>query len=776
MPTRLLRVINVSIAVLIVLIGVAVYWYAFRTLPKISGDITAPISAGAVIRRDARGIPHIEAASWQDAIFLQGYATAQDRLWQMDSLRRYGAGELSEVVGRGALGLDERSRAMRMRAMAENDVNFLTPEDRAVFVEYARGVNYYISTHRGDYPLEFDLPGHAYTPRAWSVVDSILVGLVMYRDLTDTSKFEFEKGTLMSQASDSAKVQMLFPAVQGQYVNPGSNAWAVSGAHTADGQPMLANDPHLRYSVPSTWHLIQMKAPGLDVSGATLPGVPCVITGHNNQIAWGVTNLETDVMDLYIEQMDERRGAYMYQGKLQQAQLDRQMIGVRGGPPLQVDIWVTRHGPVILHANGKTYTMRWSAADGFGFPFFDIDRAQNWQQFRAALGRFWGPGQNFVYADRAGNIGYQATGRLPIRKNFSGDLPLDGAAGNFEWDGYIPFDQLPSVYNPSAGIVASANQNPFPPSFPYGVDGSFADKYRIEQIRARLTAKPKLTVDDMLSIQTDVYSAFDLFLAHQVIAAYNKCGSKEALASQAVDLLRHWNGQMDKNQAAPTITELLRDQMGASLVAGLLPATTDEAARAKLKSQPQNPAEKSGRPGQSAFKTVPVSNRVVPDILPRPQVLQMLLTKRPQGWVSNNDWDAWLIQQLNATLTTGRNRLGSPVSKWKWGRLLQWNLQHPVGKELPLVSRFFDIGPVEMSGSGTSVKQTTGVMGPSERMIVDLGHLDKSVQNLTVGESGHVASSHYKDQWSAYYTGKSFPMEFDHIDANQVLTVKPAMP
>jgi penicillin amidase len=233
--SRVIRIVNVSIAVLILLLAFAVYWYGFRPLPKTSGEITAPISGRAVIRRDARGVPHIEATSWQDALFLQGYATAQDRLWQMDSLRRYGSGELSEVLGRSTLALDQRSRAMRMREIAANDLKFLTPEDRAVFVEYARGVNYFIDTHRGKYSLGFDLPGHEYSPRAWTIVDSIVVGLVMYRDLTDFSEFEFNKGTLLSQAADRDKVKTLFPAVQGAYVSPGSNAWAVSGAHTPDG-------------------------------------------------------------------------------------------------------------------------------------------------------------------------------------------------------------------------------------------------------------------------------------------------------------------------------------------------------------------------------------------------------------------------------------------------------------------------------------------------------------------------------------------------------------
>ncbi len=227
-----MRIINVSIAVLVVLIAVAVYWYAVRPLPKTSGEIAAPIREPAVIKRDARGIPHIEASSWQDAIFLQGYATAQDRLWQMDGLRRFGAGELAEIFGASALPLDERSRKMRMRAIAESYVQRLTPKDRALLVEYARGVNYFIDTHRDDYSLEFSVPGHAYDPRPWTLTDSMLVGLVMIRDLTDSSKFEFGKGQLLERA-DQAKVRMLFPAIQGQYVSPGSNAWVVSGAHTA---------------------------------------------------------------------------------------------------------------------------------------------------------------------------------------------------------------------------------------------------------------------------------------------------------------------------------------------------------------------------------------------------------------------------------------------------------------------------------------------------------------------------------------------------------------
>lgn len=740
MLTRLIRIINVSIAVLAVVILFAAYWYAVRPLPKQNGELRAPISGPAKIERDARGIPHIEASSWQDALFLQGYATAQDRLWQMDGLRRYGAGELAEIAGPAAIPSDELSRRMRMRATAEADVQKLRPEDREVFVAYARGVNYFIETHRGDYELEFSLPGHAYDPRPWSIVDTVVVGLVMYRQLTDGSRFEFEKSMLIANANQ-AKAMTLFPPLGGQMESPGSNAWAVSGARAADGRPMLANDMHLNYSIPPTWHLVQLKAPGLNVSGTALPGVPGVVTGHNDQIAWGVTNLEYDCDDIYKEEFDARNGHYIYKGQLQQAQLDRESIEVKGAKAVQLDTWITRHGPVLLEEGGKSYSLRWTAYDGFGFPFFDIDRAANWDQFRKALTTFWGPAQNFLYADRAGNIGYQAMGRLPVRRNFDGGLPLDGSSGQFEWDGYIPVEQLPSQYNPPAGILASANQNPFPAGFPYRISGRFEDRYRVDQIRAMLQGKSKLSVEDMLTVQKDVYSAFDSFLARQVVAACDRKGSTDGMMGDAVAVLRGWNGQMDKNQAAPFVTQLLFRELEKALMQA------------------------------AGISSAAIHNH--PDVHIKPQVIETLLRNRPAGWVKNDDWDSWLLANFSAALEQGRNRQGSPVSHWRWGQALQWTLRHPFGSQLPLVDKFFDIGPVEMSGSGTTVKQTTPSLGPSGRTVVDLGNLDNSVENVTTGESGHVASSHYKDEWPEYYTGRSFPMEFNHIEVKETLTVKP---
>ncbi len=733
--TRLLRLINVSIAVLALLVLVLIYWFAYRPLPKVSGTLTAPVKWNATVSRDRLGVPHIEAREKGDLMFLQGFVTAQDRLWQMDILRRFAAGELAEIAGPAALESDKQSRRLRMLPIAEIEFTRLTPSDKEAFIEFSRGVNFFIASHRGDYAFEYSIPGHSYSPRLWTPVDSLLVGLMMYRDLTNTAEADLEKGRLL-KAAPRDRVEALFPHVSGESLSPGSNAWAVSGAHTTSGKPILANDPHLAIRIPSIWYMIQMKGGGLDVSGASIPGLPGVIIGHNQDIAWGVTNMEGDYMDVYAEQMDLRTGRYVFNGEQQQARLEHQMIGVYGSAPVAMDLWVTRHGPVMFSEDGVSYSVKWTAAEGFGFPFLDIDAAHNWDQFRTAISRYWGPAQNFVYADRLGNIGYQASGGMPVRNGFSGDVPLDGASGTQEWAGYVAFAQLPSLVNPAPGVIATANQNPFPADATFGLSGAFADRYRIDQILDRLRAKPKLSVDDMLSIQKDVYSAYYHFLATQVVTAVQRKANTEAAVKEAAGILQGWNGQMDKDQASPFVTELLNYEMGHSLVAGLAP-------------------------------------KVKVTRIPRPQVLETLLRTRPAGWVPKDDWDAWLLDRLKAAVEEGRKRQGSPISSWQWGKAQTWKILNPVGNQFPLVDRFFNIGPVAMSGASTTVKQTGLNFGPSMRMVVDWGNIDKSVQNLTSGESGFVASSHYKDQWDAYYVGTSFPMQFEKVDAKDVLKIEP---
>ena len=551
---RLLKILNLSIAVLLVVFVLAAWWFAWRALPKTSGTIRAPIAAQGNIARDRFGVPHIFAGSWQDAVFLQGYATAQDRMWQMDVLRRLAAGEVSEVVGKAALENDQEARRLRLRRIAEAAAARLSPQDYAVLAAYARGINYYLETNQGKYGLEFAIL--RYDPRPWSPVDSILVGLQMYRTLTTSWKEEVQKSHLLSApGADRAKVDALFPPRSGAEVQPGSNAWAVSGAWTSSGKPLLANDPHLEFSIPSIWYQVHLHAPGLNVIGVALPGVPCVIIGHNERIAWGVTNLQFDVQDLYREQLDPRTGQYAFRGTVERARLEPEVIAIKGEKPVSMPVWVTRHGPVVANEGNNYYALRWAAAEpDYQFPFLDLNRASNWQEFTAALARYPGPGQNFVYADIDGNIGYHATGRLPVRKAHTGDVPVDGSTGEFEWEGYIPFDQLPTAFNPASGLIVTANQNPFPPGYSFPVNGDFAAPYRSNQIRAMLQARKGWKPAEMITVQKDVYSGLLHFLARQIVSAYDRGKGIHPEWKDAVDLLRGWNGQMDKELAAPMLT------------------------------------------------------------------------------------------------------------------------------------------------------------------------------------------------------------------------------
>ncbi|HWC00711.1 MAG TPA: penicillin acylase family protein, partial [Bryobacteraceae bacterium] len=627
------------------------------------------------------------------------------------------------------------SRRLRLRRVAEAAYLSMPPPDRAALAAYARGVNAFIQSHLRSLPLEFTLLG--YDPQPWSAVDSILVGLHMNRTLTTSWRLDLEKRAMLA-GGDQAKVNYLFFPRIGGDVQPGSNGWVVGGAHTASGKPLLSNDMHLDWSLPGIWYAVHLQAPGLDVAGVSLPGVPAVIVGHNRHIAWGVTNLEFDVQDLYIERFDDRTGRYTFRGQIEQAQAEREVIRVRGGESTELLTWVTRHGPLLVTEGNDRMSLRWTAADAgaFEFPFLELNKAQNWQQFTAAISRFAGPGQNFVYADVEGNIGYHATGRLPIRRGFSGDVPVDGTSGNFEWEGYIPFDQLPSVYNPPSGIIVTANQNPFPRDFPYPVYGRFAPPYRARQIRDLLGARQRWRAGEMLAIQKDVYSGFSLYLARAFVAAYRSRPVHDLSLENAIALLSSWNGQMDQNQPAPLLVTLAYQY--------LRKAVADSAA-----------------PGKGLLYDYSLNSAVIED----------LLRRRPPGWFP--DYDQMLLRCLSDAVEEGARMQGRDLKRWRYGSYLLLTIRNPVLHQLPLIGRYFDLGPVPMSGSPTTVKQTTTRMGPSMRMNADLADWDHSLLNLPIGQSGHALSSHYRDQWKAYYNGQSFPMQFRNVEAGEVLEIVP---
>ena len=733
---QIVKSINLAILVLVASAAAVFYWYAWRPLPQRSGNVDAPVAGPVSVSFDSLGEPHIRAASEEDALVVQGYVTAQDRLWQMDALRRLAAGDLAEILGPGLLESDRESRRMRLRRIAEAGYLSLPPGDRAALAAYARGVNAFIATHRGNLPVEFTLIG--YQPRPWSAVDSLLIALHMFRTLTTTWRNELIKRNML-RAGDPSKVNFLFPARAGNEAQPGSNAWAMAGSRTASGKPLLANDMHLEYALPGVWYLSHLEAPGLNVAGVALPGTPGVIVGHNQRIAWWITNLQFDVQDLYIEKLNERTGQYMYQGHLEQARPERELIRVKGRPPVELLIWVTRHGPLFVTEGSDRMALRWAVEDRgiLQYPVVEYDRAQNWDQFKAALARFPGPGSNFVYADVDGNIGYHVVGKLPKRRGYAGDLPVDGSSGDFEWDGYIPFDELPAAFNPPRGIIVTSNQNPFPPAYPYPVSGNFAPPARSTQVLNLLSARKDWTAAQMLAVQTDIYSAPLRFLASEVVTAYEKRGMRNPESDLAVAYLRAWNGQMDKELAAPFLISLVYQHVRTAVA--------------------ENAAPEQG----AAY-----------DFTLAPAVIEQLIRTRPRGWFG--DYDQMLARALSDSVEEGMRIQGRDLKRWQYGSYLRATINHPVLHQVPLVGRYFDIGTVPMSGAASTVKQTTRQLAPSMRMDADLGNWERSLLNLQIGQSGQILSSHYKDEWTAYYNGSSYPMQFRTVDAHSTLQFRPA--
>ncbi len=731
---RVLTYLNVAAGAALALVLFLGYWWAWRPLPKTSGSVPAPVRQPVTISRDALGVPHIEAASLEDALFAQGFATAQERLWQMDAMRRAASGELAEVVGAAALASDQEARRMRLRRIAEEHARAVNGEDRAALAAYARGVNHFIETHRGRLPLEFTVL--RYHPRPWTIADSIVISLQMFRTLTRSWRTELRKQALLA-GGDAAKVDFLFSIEAGGFSPPGSNAWAVAGRHTASGRPILANDPHLEWTFPSIWYLVHLKAPGLNVAGASLPGLPGIILGHNQRIAWGITNLGFDVQDLFVERFDPQTGRYAEGGRMEQARLEREIILARGGQRATLFNWVTRRGPIFVAEQGRFLSMVWIAAQpgSFSYPFLEINRAGNWEQFRTALARLFGPPLNFLYADVDGNIGYQVAGKLPIRRNYRGDIPADPATA--VWDGFIPFEALPSTFNPPSGILVTANQNPFPKDYPYPVHGRFAPPYRARRIRELLERGRRWRAEDMLRIQTDTYSSFSHFLARQLVAAQGRKKSRNPLVAQAVALLSRWDGRMRRDAPEPMIAELAYRHLRTAF----------------------------------AERASPGKGLIYEDLM-APAALETLLRERPADWFE--DYDQVLLDKLADALEEGQRLQGREMTRWRYGRYNTLAFVHPVLGRLPLVGRYTGIGAVPMDGSETTVIQVTAELGPSLRLVFDLASWDNSLVHVMTGQSGQFLSRHYKDQWRPFYEGRGLPHQFHRIQVRHVLTLAPA--
>ncbi len=791
--SRPLRILFFAVVVLlfvtmVLFVGGALWFHsaAIDAQPRLDGSLSLPgLNAPVTVTYDSRGVPNIVALSMEDLFLAQGYVTAQERLWSMDMYRRYAAGELSGALGAKYVERDIYQRTLGLRRVAEEGAANLSPRDKSYLEAYARGVNAYIADHRNRLPLEFRVL--RYQPTAWTVEDSLLVGATLteslnhgyykaelsrekilarlgpeltndlyvntsFRDIppgTDQQELRGDEPTPgeqdeQKQPHRGSKLGMLpegawplreadeiIASVSESPLRPGSNNWVVSGAHTVSGKPLLANDMHLGHQMPNTWYEAHLTSGNYDVVGVTLPGLPAVIVGHNQRIAWGITNLGADVEDVYIETFNDK-GQYLTPSGWKEPERRKEIIHILRGNDIPLEVVVTRHGPIItgLLKNEKRMlalrSVNWEPQYPMTYPFFDLNLAQNWQEFTTALSKFPAPSENFVYADVDGHIGYHANGVVPIRATGDGSLPANGADDAHEWTGAIPFDKLPWTFDPPSGIIATANSRVSPDGYPYSLSTEWVAPYRTERIYKFLHQNRSFAPADMLALQTDVYSAFDRFMAQRFAYAVDHAANPDERARKAADILRNFDGRMEINSSAAAIVRVARGKLQKILLESKLGADD-----AKIYSW--------------FMSEVWLENTVL---------------LQPARWLPAQYPNYSELLTAAVEQAVEDKRAPRDLAKWNYGKTFPVQSAHDLFGQVPIVNRWAGPGVLPQSGDGTTVKQVGRTFGPSERLTVDFSDFDNSTLNIVNGQSGHMFNSHFNDQWNAWYHGTTFPLPY----------------
>ncbi|HKP54458.1 MAG TPA: penicillin acylase family protein [Chloroflexia bacterium] len=802
--TRKRILLGILALVVLLLGGVALWIYITiqKTLPTLNGTAQLKgLSAPVTVTRDVYGVPHIVAANVSDLYAAQGYVHAQDRLAQMFFFRAAGQGRQGELAGEGAVEADRFIRTVGFRRAAEAELAQMAPEVRTWLEAYTRGVNEFLHTHQDAMPLEFVLAG--FKMEEWQPVDSVTFGKLQSWDLTDTWDDDMMASDLVASLGITRTRQLLsntssdgsfaipgdnsgdlspFLRMYNARVRPrlpdlglkglGSNNWAVSGKKSATGAPLLANDPHLTLRNPSPWYQVHLSTTDgkYDITGFGFAGAPGVVTGHNKDIAWGVTNSQVDVQDLFIEKLDPSAhpGQYLSGDKWVNLQVLTETIKVKDGEAVTQTVRLTNHGPLMTDITGITDTLgtslteplalKWSASEPGHLieALYALQTASNWEEFRAAVSKWDVPGQNFVYADKEGNIGYQLTGRVPVRKKGDGSVPVPGSTGEYDWTGYIPFDELPMAYNPPEGYVASANTRPFGSAYKYQVPGDWAPPWRMDRILEMLKAKEKLSVDDFKAMLSDTKSP----LAKKVGALLSTLKPAGEREKQIAATFTGWDGDLAANSTPAAayefvmqraISETFGDELGANLFEEYIVTTGNEAQRAleNLLATPDDPLWDS---------TVTTATKE-----------------------TRNDI---LLFSLNAAVADMNATMGDNMQDWQWGKVHTVSPPHPFGTQA-LIGGIFSLPALPIGGDGTTVAVSGFPLlrsfsvnhHQSYRMIIDAGDWGRSLGIFATGESGQPFAKHWGDMfasWQSYQYNRLLYTPQD-IEAQKegVLTLNP---
>jgi penicillin amidase len=694
------------------------------TLPRGNESIELPgLAAPVTIVIDRSGVPHVEAQSAHDAFLAQGFLHARDRLWQMELNRRIARGELAELFGPIALPTDRVLRRLGFRRAAERDLAGVTARGRDVLDAYAAGVNAYVARHRR--PIEFGLLRSR--PHSWSAVDTLAFGRYMGWSQTENLPTEIvrrqlagligtDRASELEPGDPAANVIALAGLAGGA-----SNNWVASPARSVSGHALLANDPHLYPRIPPVWYMAHLRsADGLNVIGATLPGLPGVVIGHNSRIAWGVTAGMADCEDL----VDQDGRA------VEEAAVIQEEIKVKGKTSVIEEVRVTTDGPILngalgIPVDGPAVALRSSLHEGKASidALVALNRATDWAAFQEALEQWDFPCLNFVYADVDGNIGYRMAGRVPRRQ--------DG-----KWAGTVPFAEMPVAFNPDEGIFVTANNRPTAP-MRHELARDWIDDYRWTRIVQLLRLRPRHTVEDFQTMQQDLTS----LAAQQVAARLARLAPGDGLVPDVLARLREWNGSLDATSPEAAIYQVFRIE----LVRALYRELGEETILRVLGRGPD-----------------PVIAPVTAFFFRGSSALLARLDNADESVVRS---------ALLAALRFLRDRLGPDMDRWRWGDLHRISFRHPVGLGVPILDRLLQLsrGPYPIGGDADTVAQagvdpwnpfSATAYSASYRQVFDTGDWDRGVFILPTGQSGHPASPHYADMVSAWRIGEYRPLPF----------------
>ncbi|AXF57959.1 penicillin acylase family protein [Salicibibacter kimchii] len=756
---------KITLAILlgiILLVSAAAVWAYFQLtsgLPQVEGESeVSGLESEVDVYRDENGVPHIEAENDRDLYYAQGFVTAQDRMVQMDLSRRQASGTLSEVIGEDALDADRYFRTFGLRRAAEASMSAYSDEAFEVAEAYAEGVNDYIShmISENEMPVEFRLLG--YEPEPWTVLDSLTIGKFMAYDLGGNWQGQAFRHWLTNNVSeeeaqdlmptypedgpvilDVAKdtnvdIEEAFADVSEYLPEPfnGSNNWVISGDHTESGSPLLADDPHLSLDTPSIWYETHLKSPSVNVTGVIFAGVPGIILGHNADIAWGVTNVGPDVQQLYMERRHpEDPYQFLYEDEWYDAEVVEEEIEVDGyDEPFLHETIITRHGPLIseyAHEEGAAgddaLALKWTAHDPS--PEFEalmgINRADDWESFTTALEDFHAPAQNFVFADTDGNIGYRANGKIPIRSDDEDALfPVPGWTGEHDWEGFIPWDELPTIENPESGMISTANNQIDDEEYEYHLTHTWAQPYRHERILQMLEGGDNFTAEDMKAMQMDVQN----LQASEFVPLLMEGVADEELREideEALEVLSSWDERDIADESGPLIFHLWMSAIPQVLFADAIPESVLDIFE--------------GQPG-------------IVD-----QLLRDAADGNPGPWMEKNGGLSEVTTEaLQRAVNYAVNHQGDTPENWLWGDYHRSTFAHPFGDVGPL-GILFNASPEAVDGSSITVMaasydEETGDTnhGAGWRGVMDLADLSESEHIVAPGQSGHVMSDHYHDQ------------------------------